>query len=298
MIEKLPFEKWQATGNDFVLASERLATEFAGDIAALSRAVCDRHYGIGSDGLILIGGSESADFRMRMWNPDGSESEMCGNGLRCVGAHLMMRGLVDDANALLIEAGKGVVSVDFPTPPGWVDPHQTWVRVDMGEPILDPDRIPVVAGAQADQSSLAEADVAIPGTDVRVRFAAVGMGNPHAVVFVDDVDSVPLEVWGPKLENHTEIFPNRVNVELVQVLNPDHVKVRVWERGAGITKSCGSGACAVQVASYLTKKAGERVRIDVPGGSLVTEYTREGKVMLSGPAEKVFIGEWVKRLTP
>lgn len=298
MNKNLPFEKWQATGNDFILASERLATELAGDIRSLSRAMCDRHYGIGSDGLLLVGSSGVADFRMRMWNPDGSESEMCGNGLRCVGGHLVTHGLISGSDAFFIETAKGVVSLDFPSPPGWADRDLVWVRVDMGEPILEPKRIQIAIALEQTQSPPVQAHLTIPETDKELLFTAVGMGNPHAVAFVDDVDSVPLEEWGPKLENQTNVFPNRVNVEFVQVLDRDHLKVRVWERGAGITKSCGSGACAVQVASLLAGKAGERVRIDLPGGSLLTEYTEGGKVTLSGPAEKVFTGEWVRGLTP
>ena len=285
----LQFEKWHGTGNDFILVSYKVVSEFTSDIGKLSTRMCDRHFGVGADGLITVGKSDKAKFKVRMWNPDGSESGMCGNGLRCVGAQLLHNGIVDSSEALLIETGKGIVTLDFPDPPEWVEEHEYWVRVDLGEPILKAKEIPLRADLP---SPVVNMPLRVKGIETDLSFTAVGMGNPHAVVFVEDVDSVPLAEWGPLIEGWDEIFPERVNVEFVQVINREHVKMRVWERGAGATLSCGSGTAAVQVACHLTGRGSERLRVDVPGGKLLTEYTSDGRVMLSGPAVRVFSGEW------
>ncbi len=287
--DSLPFEKWHGTGNDFILASQQVTLSFTQDIPALAVAMCARHFSVGADGLILVGRSEVDDFRMRMWNPDGSESGMCGNGLRCVGAHLLAHGLSDETEPIHIETGKGVLKLEFPQPPDWADPNATWVSVDLGEPILDRSEIPV---AGEGKSPVIAEKMAIPGTTNKVDFTAVSMGNPHAVIFCVGVDDVRLEEWGPEIENYTELFPERTNVEFVQVINKGHVRMRVWERGAGITLSCGSGTAAVQVACRLTGRAGDKLRVDVPGGSVLTEYTDSGSVILAGPAVQVFNGEW------
>jgi len=276
----LPFEKWHGTGNDFILVSQSVVDSYTGDTPGLARKACDRHFGIGSDGLIAIGRSDVARFRMRMWNPDGSESEMCGNGLRCVGGHLAHNGIVDASESLPIETGKGVITLDFPEPPDWADPHAYWLRADMGSPGFD------------DNRPVAEETLVIPGIASPLKFTPVNMGNPHAVIFVENLGLVAVETWGPIIENFTERFPSRVNVEFAHVVSPDHVRMRVWERGAGLTLSCGSGTAAIQVAAHLTGKAGDKLRIDVPGGTLMTEYTEDGRVLLSGPAVRVFTGEW------
>jgi len=287
----LKFEKWHGTGNDFIVYSEQATLAVTSDINALAVKMCDRHFGIGSDGLILVGKSEQADFRMRMWNPDGSESEMCGNGLRCVAAHLLKHGLIDSASSLKIETMKRTITVDFPDRPEWADFGIPWVRLDMGAPVLERKDIPVSGDGP---SPVINDDLKIPGHDIDLKFTAVNFGNPHAVVFTGDADSVPLDKWGPALENYTDLFPNRINIEFVQVIDPGHVKMRVWERGAGITLSCGSGVTAVQAACYLTGNASDRLRVDVPGGSLMTEFTEDSRVLLSGPAEFVFAGYWSK----
>ena len=285
----LPFEKWHGTGNDFILCSYRLATEFARDLPALAKAVCDRHYGVGADGLILIGKSDRADFNMRMWNPDGSEAGMCANGLRCVGMHLLGHGLSDGSSPLSIESTSRVVRLEFIPAPDWASDAPAWIRVDMGAPVLDRKDIPIATDGP---SPVVEEELTIPSISKALKFTAVSFGNPHAVIFVDSVDAVPLRDWGPAIENHTDLFPARVNVEFVQVIASDHVRMRVWERGAGETLSCGSGTAAIQVACHLTGRAGDVLRVDVPGGSLLTEYTGDGRVLLSGPAVRVFSGEW------
>jgi diaminopimelate epimerase len=277
MPDTLPFEKWHGTGNDFVLVSHSLLTDFTDDISALAIKMCDRHFGIGSDGLISIGLGTTAHFKMRMWNPDGSESAMCGNGLRCVGAHLAISGLPELLPELDIETGKGNVAIDFPEPPAWRAESEHWVRVDLGGPVGEP---------EVDQN------LKVPGIDKPLVFTYVNMGNPHAVIFVDDLSKIPVEDWGPKIENCTQRFPSRVNVEFVQILSQDHVKMRVWERGAGITLSCGSGTSAIQVACHAGKRASDKLIVDVPGGKLITEYSPDNKVFLSGPAVIVFSGEW------
>jgi diaminopimelate epimerase len=281
MSEPLHFEKWQGTGNDFVLVSQSVVDAHTDSIPALAKAMCDRHFGVGSDGLIAIGRGESARFRMRMWNPDGSEAELCGNGLRCVGAQLLSAGIVDGSGILSLETGKGPVNIDFPAMPEWAGNQSFWVRVDLGKPGGD---IRVRPGV--------EENLRIPGIEALLKFVPVDMGNPHAVIFVDDLSRVPVETLGPIIENFAERFPSRTNVEFVQVIAGDRVKMRVWERGAGLTLSCGSGTAAIQVACHLTGKARDRLRVDVPGGTLSTEYTEDGRVLLSGPAERVFAGEW------
>jgi diaminopimelate epimerase len=285
----LPFEKWQGTGNDFVICSHRLATEFAESVTDLAKAICDRHYGIGADGLILIGKSDTADFRMQMWNPDGSESEMCGNGLRCVGMHLLGHRVVDGSMPVTIETIGRINQIKFIPAPDWVTDSPAWVQVDMGEPVLDRKAIPIATDGN---SPVIEEELAIPGIPHPLKYTAVNFGNPHAIIFVDSVDEVQLQVWGPSIENHTEVFPSRVNAEFVKVISPEHVRMRVWERGAGETLSCGSGTAAVQTACHLTGKAGDVLRVDPPGGSLMTEFTGDGHVLLSGPAARTFAGVW------
>lgn len=285
----LPFEKWQGTGNDFVICSHRLATSFAESISDLAKAICDRHYGIGSDGLILIGKSDKADFRMQMWNPDGSESEMCGNGLRCVGMHLLNHRVVDGSTPVTIETIGRINEIRFIPAPEWTDDSTAWVQVDMGEPALDRRAIPIATDGD---SPVIEEEMEIPGIPHPLKFTAVNFGNPHAVIFVDSVDDLPLHVWGPAMENHIEVFPSRVNTEFVQVISGEHVRMRVWERGAGETLSCGSGTAAVQAACHLTGNASDMLRVDPPGGSLMTEFAENGHVLLSGPALLTFTGEW------
>jgi diaminopimelate epimerase len=285
----IPFEKWHGTGNDFILCMEDTALEICPDLSDLARRMCDRHFGVGSDGLILIGHSHVADFGMRMFNPDGSEAEMCGNGLRCLGGSVLRENVVARSEKINIETMNRIIGLDYPDPPSWADSGHVWVRVEMGEPVLERFEIPIAGDGP---SPVINEPLEIPGYGVKVEYTAVNFGNPHAVIFTDDVDSVPLEKWGPAIENHTQLFPKRINVEFVQVIDGGYVRMRVWERGAGITLSCGSGTSAVQVACKLTGSAGGKLRVDVPGGSLMTEYGDDGVLYLSGPAVKTFTGIW------
>lgn len=276
----MKFTKMHGIGNDYVYVNvfDQL---LAVDPAALAAAVSDRHFGIGSDGLILIGPSKRADARMRMFNADGSESEMCGNGIRCVAKYIYDHGLVQ-ADRVTIETGRGVLALDLEVEDGRV----RRVRVDMGVPILRAAEIPT---ALPDDPPI-DVPISVAGQEIRVT--AVSMGNPHAVAYVDDVSTFPVADLGPALEHHPA-FPKRVNAHFVQVLAPDEVRMRTWERGTGITLACGTGACAVCVAGVLTARTGRSLLAHLPGGDLELEWPGPGQpVFMTGPATEVFSGEW------
>jgi diaminopimelate epimerase len=275
------FTKMHGLGNDYVYVdgfSERLPP----NLADLARQISDRHYGVGSDGLILILPSDNADARMRMFNADGSESEMCGNGLRCVAKYVYDHGIARKPQ-LQIETGRGILTVDVIIDQGQV----CQVRVDMGEPILQAEAIPTtLVGNPPINANL---DVRELG---RFIVTAISMGNPHAVIFVENVAKVPLELIGPVLEKAPE-FPNKVNVHFVQVHNATEVTMRTWERGSGITMACGTGACAVAVAGVLTKKTNRQLLAHLPGGDLQLEWSdTNNHVFMTGPAVEVFSGVW------
>lgn len=277
----LRFTKMHGLGNDYVYVSlfDQPAPR---DVGALARAVSDRHFGIGSDGLILIAPSERADARMRMFNLDGSEGEMCGNGVRCVAKYVHDHGIARKPR-VAIETGRGVLTLDITTGP---DGLAALVRVDMGTPILTAAEIPTTLPGDPPVDAPLEVD----GQTYRVT--AVSMGNPHAVIYVDDVAALPLEVIGPRLETHPA-FPRRVNVHFAQVLGPGEVRMRTWERGSGITLACGTGACSVCVAGVLTGRTGPRLLAHLPGGDLNLEWPGDGaSVFMTGPATEVFSGEW------
>ena len=277
----MKFTKMHGLGNDYVYLD--LFRETIGqDPAELSRRVSDRHTGIGSDGLILIGPSDRADARMRMFNADGSESEMCGNGVRCVAKYVHDHGIAA-RDRVTIETGRGVLALDLEV----VEGKAERVRVDMGAPILDAAEIPTTLPGDPP----IDAPLVVDGREYRVT--AASMGNPHVVVFVDDVAGFPLEVLGPKFEHHAA-FPRRVNAHFVEVKGPGEVLMRTWERGSGITLACGTGACAVCVAGVLTGRTGARLLAHLPGGDLALEWTGPGaSVFMSGPATEVFSGEWL-----
>ena len=242
--------------------------------------VSDRHFGIGSDGLILINASSVADFEMEMYNADGSRGEMCGNGIRCVAKYVYDYGLTDQTH-ISVETLGGIKYLDLTVEEGRV----RQVRVDMGRPMLCPKEIPVIANGES------VIDMPIEVDDTEYRMTAVGMGNPHTVVFVEDVDGLEIEQIGPKFEHHP-CFPNRVNTEFVKVLDRNTVKMRVWERGSGETLACGTGACAVAVACILNGLTENKVTVQLLGGDLLIEWDREAdKVYMTGPAEVVFDGE-------
>ncbi|MFO0880023.1 MAG: diaminopimelate epimerase [Gemmataceae bacterium] len=287
------FTKMHGIGNDYVYF-DCVNQAPPADPARLAQVVSDRHFGIGSDGLILICRSERGDARMRMFNADGSESEMCGNGVRCVAKFVHDHGLSAN-NPLKIETGRGVLTLHLEIKNGKVEQ----VRVDMGEPILDSASIPtLLPGPRVVQVPLPdEVAAAIQGgwqteAGFSPAMTCVSMGNPHLMLYCTDVSKVPLETVGPRLE-HAKIFPRRINVHFVQVQGPGEVIMRTWERGSGITLACGTGACAVAVASYLTGQTGRQVLAHLPGGDLHLEWAEaDHHVYMTGPATEVFSGEW------
>jgi diaminopimelate epimerase len=274
------FVKMQGAGNDYVYV-DCFSQPIPADPAALSRAVSDRHFGVGADGLILITPSDRADARMRMFNADGSESEMCGNGLRCVAKFVHDHGIARKPT-LAIETGRGVLKIDLEVCGGRVDR----ATVDMGEPILLAERIPTRLPG--------DPPINVPLTvgDTRLDVTCVSMGNPHCVTFVDELTDALVLIVGPKVEKH-EAFPRRTNAEFVKVNRRDDVTVRVWERGSGETLACGTGACAVAVAGVLTGRLDRRVTAHLPGGALQLHWSEtDGHVYMTGPAVEVFRGEW------
>jgi len=274
------FTKMQGAGNDYIYidgAAERVA-----EPEGLARAMSDRHFGVGGDGLVLILPSDVADVRMRMFNADGSEAEMCGNAIRCVAKYARDRGL-SDANPMSIETAAGVKTLDLALGP---DGTVTAATVDMGEPILDPERVPVKIPQQH------VIDLPVRTSQHAFKMTCVSMGNPHAVMYVEDVSAVPLEQVGPEFERHP-LFPERVNAHFVQVESDEEVTMRTWERGSGITLACGTGASAVCVAGVLTKHTGRELLAHLPGGDLRLEWRESSNhVYLTGPAVEVFNGDW------
>lgn len=262
----------QGIGNDFVVLDALRGDLPPLDPATLAPLICDRRRGVGGDGVLLVERGDTAPFRMRMWNPDGSESEMCGNGLRCAAVLLRERGYASESAA--IETRAGVLKVQFVGED---------VAVDMGIARLTQGEIGMAGPAD---ERFVESDLG-DGT----LGTAVSMGNPHLVIFVEDVDAVSLEARGRELERHS-LFPQRTNVHFVQVLSADEARVRVWERGAGATLACGTGACAVAVAGVETGRLSRRSTVNLPGGSLTIEVGEDRRVTMTGPAVTVFEGNW------
>ena len=272
-------------GNDYVYVNG--LAENVADPVRTAIMVSDRHTGIGSDGLILILPSDFADVRMRMFNADGSEGEMCGNGVRCVAKYAYEHGLSRN-NPMKVETGRGVLSLALQTQGGKVEQ----VTVNMDQPILDLSKIPVdreklVAGAHEHEFRLSVAQ----GNEL-IDATFVSMGNPHAVLYAREVKDLELARIGPPIENH-KAFPRRTNVHWVQVVSKDEVIMRTWERGSGITLACGTGACAVCVAGVLTGRTHRKILAHLPGGDLTLEWREsDGNVYMTGPATEVFSGEW------
>jgi len=288
------FTKLQGAGNDFILVETKDAEC---DWSQMARAMCDRHFGIGADGLLLLLPSDIADFRMRMFNPDGFEAEACGNGLRCLAKYIVDRGLragkFEEAlslqNQILVETIAGVRMVRLNKIGKSIK-----IQVGMGTPKFGASDIPVVIkqgkGDLVDIKSMLNYSVVIDGKELRLNF--VSTGNPHAVCFWQQpVADFPLSQIGPKVE-HLAIFPNRVNFEVANVMSRQQIEARVWERGAGETLACGTGACAVAVAAQLYGYIDNEVDIKLPGGILKAERDKAGEVFLSGPAKIVFTGDW------
>lgn len=284
LVVPIVFVKMHGIGNDFVVIGalddlplpEEKLSEFA-------RFVCDRHFGVGADGVIWILPSQVADFKMRIFNPDGSEAEMCGNGIRCAAKWFYDRDYAK-GKAVQVETLAGIKTV-------WVQEENgkaVAVTVDMGEPIFAPSLVPTSLG---EGSEAIEVPLSVEGVGNYI-VSAVSMGNPHCVVFVNDVDNFPVETIGPRIEHHPA-FPKRTNVEFVQVLSRNEMKVRVWERGAGLTLACGTGACASLVIASRTGRTDRKAKVHLPGGTLTIEWRDDGRIYMTGPAVEVFRGEFV-----
>ena len=270
----IPFVKMQGIGNDFVMLDALRALDLPADLPALAQWTNDRKFGIGADGLILLERGETAPFRMRMFNPDGSESEMCGNGIRCFAKLLRDHGHTTESS-VSVETGAGTLVVEL------LDSGA--VRVDMGLARITRGGIGMIGEA-------AETFIDQP-IDVRYKGTGVSMGNPHLVIFVADAMSVPLVEDGSRLEHHP-LFPARTNVHFAEVEDRGHIVQRTWERGAGVTLACGTGACSVAVAGVLTGRTDRDVVITLPGGKLRVEYGEDERVFMTGPAETVFTGSF------
>ena len=278
----MKFTKMQGAGNDYVYINgftEKIAQE---EKPEWVRKVSDRHFGIGSDGAIFINPSDVADFEMEMYNADGTRSEMCGNGIRCVGKYVYDKGLTDKTQFTVVSAGK-IKVLDLTVENG----KATLIKVNMGEPILEAKQVPVVS----DSEEVIDEPIYISEVDETYNMTCVSMGNPHAVVFMDEVENLAIEKIGPYFENHIR-FPNRTNTEFVKVLDRNNVQMRVWERGTGETLACGTGCCATAVACILNGHTEEEVTVHVLGGKIKIFWDRESNLIyMTGPAETVFEGE-------
>ncbi len=281
------FVKMHGAGNDYIYvdARESVIGSRSRDWPDVARQVSDRHFGIGSDGLILLRESDVGDARMQMFNSDGSEGLMCGNGIRClVRFGLDSNALRLDKMAFDIETASGVLNVR----PIWSEGQMTHASVSMGAPRLLADEVPVIARDQ--DGPVLDFQLMVEGHNLPLN--CVSMGNPHAVVFLEEsVDDFPLTEVGPKVERHP-IFPEGVNFEIVNVLDRTRIKVRVWERGSGITLACGTGACAAVVAARLHGLVDDEVTVELPGGELKINWPGDGDVVMEGPVDRVFEGEW------
>jgi diaminopimelate epimerase len=275
----MKFTKMQGAGNDYVYVNA-FTEKLPSDLGELARKLADRHYGVGGDGMILICPSERADARMRMFNVDGSEGEMCGNGVRCVGKYVYDHGIAKK-ETVQIETGRGVLTLQLFPKNGKVEK----VRVNMGQPILEPAQIPTTLAGKPPLKQ----PIDVAGRTVEVT--AISMGNPHGVVFVDE----PTDEWvlsiGPKMEVHP-VFPRRANIEFVKVLSRTEFQMRVWERGSGETWACGTGTCASAVAGVLNGVLDRKTLAHLKGGDLEIEWAEDGDVYMTGPAVEVFSGDW------
>lgn len=277
---KFNFSKWHGLGNDFVIVNG--LEESIENYEEMAIKVCDRHFGIGADGLVILLKSEIADFKMRIFNSDGSEAEMCGNVTRCMARYVFEHGLTDKKK-ITLETKAGIIKPELIFTNGILDT----VRVDMGEPRLKRSEIPMAGNA--DEQVINEI---LRVGDVEYNITCVSMGNPHCIIFVDDLTLVDLSVSGPKIETDP-IFPKKTNVEFVQVLNKQKLRMRVWERGAGVTMACGTGTCATLVAAVLNGKADRQATIELDGGMLFIEWGLDNHIYMSGPAVEVFRGKYL-----
>jgi len=285
----MKFTKMHGAGNDYLYIDARDHDDFSTDWSQLSRSMSDRHFGVGSDGIILIEDSGIADLKMRMFNADGSESEMCGNGIRCFAKYAIDRGLATPgADGIEVETLAGIRTVV----PIYDGDRITGARVAMGEPLLEPGAVPVILDPASGYPKGPVTGYPLAVDSLELSLSFVSMGNPHAITFIDQpVGEFPLHTIGPMVKHHS-IFPNRVNFETVNITGPGAMTARVWERGSGETMACGTGACAIAVAARLLGIADGRVDITLPGGTLSIDWDGEGEVYLEGPAEEIFSGKW------
>lgn len=277
----MKFTKMHGCGNDYVYIDGAAWHILQKDKPGVVRFLSDRHFGVGGDGVIFINPSDVADFEMEMYNADGTRAEMCGNGIRCVGKYVYDKGLTDKRQLSIVSAGQiKYLELEVDS-----ENRVSWVRVNMGSPILVPDQIPVkITGQQA-----VNVPICVEGQEYHMT--CVSMGNPHAVVFVDGTDDMNLEQIGPLFEHH-ELFPKRTNTEFVQIVDRQHVKMRVWERGTGETLACGTGCCATAVACALNGLTDDQITVNVLGGEIEVTWDRERNlVYMGGPAATVFEGE-------
>lgn len=276
----LRFTKMHGIGNDYVYVD--CFDQQVPNPAELAKVISDRHFGVGGDGLILVLPSTSGDVRMQMFNADGSESQMCGNGVRCVAKYAYDHGRAS-VNPIRVETLAGLRTIQLNL---GADGKVQTATVDMGEPILDPAKIPV----KVSDKQVVDKPLNVDGTSLKMT--CVSMGNPHAVIYVDDIEAVDLPKIGPKIENHP-LFPQRVNAHFVQVHDSSRVTMVTWERGSGITLACGTGASAVCVAGVLSGRSGRQIQAQLPGGKLTLEWRQaDNRVYMTGPATEVFSGTW------
>lgn len=280
----MKFEKMQAAGNDYIYVS--LFDEKVDNPKELSRRLSDRHFGVGSDGLVLIGPSREGDFSMQMYNADGSEGLMCGNAARCVGKYLYERGMTT-SKKIALQTLSGIKELDLTVNP--LTNEVELVRVNMGGAILSADATGSSAYFQTTLREMINYPVQLDEQKHRITF--VSMGNPHAVIFMNDIEELAIEQIGPKIE-HLSLFPERTNVEFIEVIDRTHLKMRVWERGSGETMACGSGACAAVVAAVITDRCERHATVQLKGGTLDVEWDKDpNQVFLTGDAHFVFKGE-------
>ena len=273
----IKFTKMEGLGNDYVYIDCYSKKQEIQNESSLAKFMSDRHFGVGADGLILICKSEVADFKMRMFNNDGSEAEMCGNGIRCVGKFVYDKHLTDKTK-ITVETLAGIKELQLKIKEGKVEK----VTVDMGKPILQLEKIPVNANTNP---------IILHIEDKKMEFMCVSMGNPHAVTFIHNMQELEIEKYGPKIEKH-EIFPNKTNVEWIQIVDRKHIIMRVWERGTGETLACGTGACASVVAGIIQQKLDDQVTVRLLGGELEINWNQDNQhVYMTGPARTVFEGK-------
>jgi len=274
------FTKMHGLGNDFILIEEN-EIPLGQDLSELAQKLCDRHFGIGADGLVIVASSDKAHAKMRIFNSDGSEAEMCGNAIRCFAKYLYKRGRVKEKK-MSVETLAGLVHPELKLE----DDRAAAVCVDMGEPRFAPQNIPVILEGHKIVSHPLKVE------EKEFLITCVSMGNPHCVIITDNVNDVDLEKWGPIISEHP-VFPQKTNVEFIQIIDPKHILMRVWERGVGETLACGTGACAAAVAGAVNEKCEREVEVSLLGGDLFIQWNEKNNhVYMTGPAEEVFTGEF------